>query len=476
MTAQPTVLILGAGPSGMAAGMELYKKNISFEFVEKNNQVGGLARTMEFGGFKTDIGPHRFFSKNQYLYTFIEELLGEKWILVNRFTRFYANGKLFKYPNDIMEVLTKFGPINLIRAVTDYGFEKARSKIAPRKMNSFEDYAIANFGKTLAEVNMINYTEKVWGIPCKDISVDWAQQRIKGLGLTAILKKALLKSKDVKTLVDQFYYPDEGTGLIYEAIKKKVEKTNTFHLESVPTAVHHENNKIVSVDIKTKDKTKTFAPEHLLTSIPMTEFVKLMSPAPPRDVLEAASRLRYRSQVYLFITINKPSVSPDQWIYFPPKEIPFGRIAEMNNFSKKMSPPGKTSLMIEFFCWEGDEIWNASKEKLLQDTVFWLNKLGFLSMNEVENAYLHRQTNVYPVYNIGYEKNLDVVKNYLNQFTNLEYIGRPGRFRYTNQDHSLEMGILAARSIIEKKDYDLDKVGSENEYFEKGTIGKQNVY
>jgi protoporphyrinogen oxidase len=108
--------------------------------------------------------------------------------------------------------------------------------------------------------------------------------------------------------------------------------------------------------------------------------------------------------------------------------------------------------------------------------VHWLDKLGFVSMNEVENAYLHRQRNVYPVYDIGYETHLDVVKKYLNQFENLEYMGRPGRFKYTNQDHSLEMGILAARSIIEGKKYDLDKVGSENEYFEKGTIGRQNVY
>lgn len=476
MPPNPPVLILGAGPSGMAAGMELFKAGIPFEFIEKNNQVGGLARTIQFGEFKTDIGPHRFFSKNPYLYKFIEELLGEKWILVNRFTRFYANGRLFKYPNDIVEVLTKFGPINLVHAITDYGVEKIRSKVAPRKMNSFEDYAIANFGKTLAEVNMINYTEKVWGIPCKEISVDWAQQRIKGLGLTAILKKALLKSKDVKTLVDQFYYPDEGTGLIYDAIKTKVQKTNAFHLESVPTAVHHHNHKIIKVEMKSNNKTKSFEPKHLLTSIPMTEFVRLLNPLPPKEVLEAASKLRYRSQVYLFITINKPSVSPDQWIYFPPKEIPFGRIAEMKNFSAKMSPPGKTSLMIEYFCWEGDEIWNSSKEKLLEDAVKWLNKLDFLKMEEVENAYLHRQTNVYPVYNIGYEENLRAVKDYLNTFENLEYIGRPGRFKYTNQDHSLEMGILAARSIIENKEYELDKVGSENEYFEKGTIGKQNVY
>jgi protoporphyrinogen oxidase len=471
------VLILGAGPSGMAAGMELYKKNIPFEMVEKNAEVGGLARTLQFGKFRTDIGPHRFFSKNPYLYSFIGDLLGEKWILVKRFTRFYSNGKLFKYPNDLAEIVTKFGILNLGHALADYAYEKIRSRTIPRKMGTFEEYAVANFGHTLAKVNILNYTQKVWGIPCSQISVEWAKQRIKGLSLRQIFMSTILHKSEAKSLVDEFYYPETGTGLIYETIRQKVEKENPFHMETWPVKVEHEGKRIRAVHLESKTGKKTTThPEHLLTSIPITQFVRLLDPQPPAEVLTAASRLAFRSQVYVFMTLNKPHVSPDQWIYFPNKEIPFGRISEMKNFSEKMSPPEKTSLFIEFFCWENDSVWKAEKKELEEKSTYWLEKLGFVKPGEVENVYIHRQRNVYPVYDLHYEKNLDTVKAYLNGFENLEYIGRPGRFRYTNQDHSLEMGILAARSIIERKKYDLDKVGSENEYFEKGTIGKQNIY
>jgi protoporphyrinogen oxidase len=277
--------------------------------------------------------------------------------------------------------------------------------------------------------------------------------------------------------VDTFYYPSNGTGTIYESIQRKVEKKNKIHLLSTPSRVEHNGKKIISVEISTEyGKSITKEPDWLLSSIPITEFVHLLHPQPPREVINASEKLRFRSQVFLFITIDKESVSPDQWIYFPPKEIPFGRISEMKNFSAKMSPPGKTSLMIEFFCWEGDATWEMEKEKLLALAMEWLEKLGLVKRQEVMDYFVHKQRNVYPVYDVGYEENLRVVKDYLNRLENLEYMGRPGRFKYTNQDHSLEMGILAARTIIEGKKYDLDLVGSENEYFENGTIGKQNVY
>jgi protoporphyrinogen oxidase len=172
----------------------------------------------------------------------------------------------------------------------------------------------------------------------------------------------------------------------------------------------------------------------------------------------------------LFITLNKPLVTNNQWIYFPDQEIPFGRISEMKNFSKKMSPKSKTSLFIEFFCWEGDEIWNMRKDELFNMTLDWLERLQFVNREEVINVYHIKQKNVYPVYDLSYQKNLNIIKNYLNEFKNLQYIGRPGRFKYNNQDHSLEMGILAAKSILENKNYNMEDIASSNEYFEKGTI------
>lgn len=211
-------------------------------------------------------------------------------------------------------------------------------------------------------------------------------------------------------------------------------------------------------------------PQALVSSVPINVFCGLLKPRVPKNVIDAVQSLRFRSQVYLFLTINKPSVSKDSWIYFPDKAVPFARFAEMKNFSEKMAPEGKTSLFIEFFCWEGDKVWNMGKEELLESSVPHLERLGFLKRDEILDSYHIKAANNYPVYDIGYEQRLQAVKEYLDTFENLLYIGRPGRFRYTNQDHSLEMGILAARTIMEGKKYDFDEVGAENEYFERGYL------
>jgi len=195
-----------------------------------------------------------------------------------------------------------------------------------------------------------------------------------------------------------------------------------------------------------------------------------LEPKAPNEVLEAAKNLKFRSHVSLFITVNKPSVFPDQWIYFPDKEIPFGRIMEPKNFSKKMSPADKTSLLVEFFCWENDKIWNASKDELFELSIKWLEKLGFIRREEVIDYFVHKEKYAYPVYDLNYKEKSGIVKSYLRQFRNLQLIGRAGCFRYNNQDHALEMGILAARSIIEGKQYNIEEVGAEQEYFERGYV------
>ncbi|MBI4210558.1 MAG: FAD-dependent oxidoreductase [Candidatus Diapherotrites archaeon] len=466
MNPRNSALILGAGPSGMACAMELYKAGRRFTIVEKDSQVGGLSKTYVFGKFRTDIGGHRFFSQNKYLYDFIEDLLKEKWIKVKRSSRFYIGGKFYNYPVDLRTALPTMGPIKAAMALKDYVYEKTFGR--DNSGNNFEDYTVSRFGRTLAEFNILNYTEKIWGIPCKNLSSQWAKQRIKDLSVSSILKKALFNSAGPKTLVEEFYYPEYGTGTIYGKIHEKAGKRNEVLLGAMPAEILHKNGKITMVSLN--DGRRFRRPHYVVSSIPITAFCRLLKPSPPKHVMDALSGLRFRSQVYLFITINKPCVGMDQWIYFPDKEVPFARIAEMKNFSKSMAPHGKTSLFIEFFCWEGDETWKKSKDELLEMSVHWLEKLGFLRNEEIMDAWRISGLNAYPVYDIGYEDKLKEVKEYLDGFANLLYIGRPGRFRYTNQDHSLEMGMLAARAIISGKKPDFDSVGGKNEYFESGNL------
>ena len=478
------VVILGAGPSGLAASFELHKVNRSFVIIEKNDRVGGLARTLQYGEFITDIGPHRFFSQNKYLYDFIEDLLGNNWIKVNRLTRFYINDKFFLYPVELKNAIINVGPYIASRIILDFLYERIKDIFVNKAPANFEEQIVSDYGRSLAELNMLNYTEKIWGLPCSEISPDWAKQRIKDLSIMEVIKKAIIKSNNgPKTLVDQFFYPETGTGLIYSKIVERILNGNGneflkngngnefLKLNSRPTGIYHKDNRIVKIIAKNGNNEYTYYPENIISTIPITEFINLLKPRVPDRVLYAAKNLKFRSHISVFITLNKSSVFRDQWLYFPDKKIPFGRIMEPKNFSKRLSPPDKTSLLVEYFCWENDNIWKLNIEKLFELTIEWLEKLNFIKRGEVISHFIHREKYAYPVYGLNYKDYLQDIREYLNRFDNLQLVGRAGSFRYNNQDHALEMGILASRNIIEgKRKYNIDDIGSEQEYFERGYV------
>jgi len=471
------IIILGGGPAGMACAIELANSNRKFILLEKENKVGGLAKTLIFkkgkNFFRTDIGPHRFFSKNKYLYQLIEKLLGKDWILVNRKTRQYINKKFYDYPIKLGQSLKNMGFLKALSIGFSYLNAIIKYKFLGKEIKNFEDYIISKFGIKLGEFNILNYTEKIWGISCNKLHPDWAKQRIKGLNIFSALKDAIFKKKNnvPKTLLDSFYYPKYGAGFLYEVMAEESKKKgNKIKTRSFPTEICHKNNKIIRIDAKIDGKNNIFYPEKIVSSIPVGNFLNLLNPPPPLNIINASKSLKWRSQVYLFIIINKKKVFEDNWIYFPNKEIPFGRMSEMKNFSKEMSPFDKTSLLVEFFVTEGDDIWGKTKKELFDLAMNSLQKEGFLDKKDVEDYYTWREKYVYPVYDMDYYKNRIKIIDYLDKFENLNYIGRPGRFKYNNQDHSLEMGLLAAKNIIDNKGYDIEKVGSEEEYFEKGLI------
>lgn len=478
----PEILILGAGPAGLACAMELSRKGRPSTIVERDEQIGGLAKTLTIREgddvFLTDIGPHRFFSKNQYLYDFIEDLLQEEWRKVPRLTRQFIDGKYYNYPVNFQQVVKNLGLLRSCRIGIDYVLARLRYGLFKKPLRTFEDYVVANFGRSLAEFSMINYTEKIWGIPVADIHPDWAKQRISGLNLWSVLKNAigLGGKKGPKSLVDEFYYPQYGTGRIYEEIGKHLRATGTNIVTgSEPVRVVHDGTRITAVDVKTPAGVITVKPQHVVESVPLTHFLTLLDPPPPPAVREAASQLKWRAQVYLFLTLNKEKVTDDNWIYFPSKDIPFGRTSEMKNFSADMCPKGTTSFFIEFFAFETDAIWSMTKEQVLDLVMPYFEKWGFFTRQEVRQAYLMKRQHVYPVYDSEYKHRLGVIQAWLETLQNLIYVGRPGRFRYTNQDHSLEMGIIASRMLLEGRKYDMDTVGSENEYFEKGPIYEKRI-
>jgi protoporphyrinogen oxidase len=471
----PSVLVLGAGPAGLSAAMELASSGRPTLCMERESQVGGLAKTYRYGEFRTDMGPHRFFSQNRELYRMIGGLLGERWIQVDRLTRFYIGGKFFKYPVQMADAIKNTGPLRALKMARDYLWETAKRTLPHRPPESVEEELVSNFGRTLAELNMLNYTQKVWGLHPSQISPDWTKQRIKGLSLKEIATTMVKTSNDgPKTLVSHFYYPDAGAGLLYETMRDRIDShpQSRVLLNAQPKRILHDDERILEVETDAEGSTSVYAPDSVISSIPVTKLLKILHPPPPPNVMDGARRLRFRSHVSLFITLRRESVFPDQWIYFPETEIPFGRIMEPKNFSRLLSPPHMTSLLIEFFCWEGDDIWNSDREDLLRQTVTWLDDHGFIKEHEVQDSYIHRERYAYPVYDLGYKAPRETVLGYFNSFNNLQLIGRSGIFQYNNQDHAIEMGMLAARNLLGGgRLHDIEKVGTEQGYLERGYLG-----
>jgi len=428
------VLILGAGPTGMSVALELQRAGRRFVIVEKDRYVGGLAKTYRFGAFRADHGPHRYVEHSRY-FKLIKNVIPQHWIKVNRCCAIYVDGKFCNHPPDWQNALGIIGVPRIARFALDIMLEKVKSH--GRIPRNCEEYLTYKFGKTLAKFLILDFMEKVFGIPCAKMSTDLGQLRLDGLDF-----------QDLREVARNFYYPKQGSGQISEAIERAIEKRNKVTLDEEPSRITHANNAIRSVDLKSD---RSYRISYLVSTIPVASLIDLLYPGPPLRVSSTARRLRSRAQVCLLLTVNKPSVSRYQVIYFPEKEVPFSRLSEPKNFSKEMSPMDKTSVFLEFFCWEDDEIWNMETDKLLQLSVTWLEKIGLVKWSELIECLHAKQRNSHPVYELDYQESLDVVADYLAGFSNLICAGRSGSFKYLTLDESFAEGILAARRVLQNE-------------------------
>ncbi len=465
------VIIIGAGPSGLSAACKTLEDQSKKVFIiEKESNVGGLSKTLEYGEFKTDIGPHRFFTKNKEILNFVKDLLGDELLTVKRITRFYIDRKYYFYPIKLGNVLKNIGFLKSGRIILEYIYERIKRLTREKKVNSLEEFFISEFGKTLSNLNMINYSEKIWGISPKHISADWAQQRIKKLSIIEILKNLFLNKNNTKTLIDYFYYPRFGSSMLYEYMKKMILKSNRGEIEfnTFPEVIYHNHCKIYKILFNGKKHFEVNINGDVISSIPITILLSKLEPPPPQSVLNAFKCLKFRSHISLIILLDKPRIFDDQWIYFPNKEIPFGRIMEPKNFSSSLSPPQKTSLVVEFFCDDHDNIWNMDKDKLFHLVYPHLERLKYIEYKEVMNYFIHKEKDAYPIYKLNYLENLKVIKEYLSNIKNLIVIGRNGLFRYNNQDHAIEMGLNVGRNINKINLINIEESVYGKEYFEKG--------
>jgi protoporphyrinogen oxidase len=461
------VVILGGGPAGLTAAYELTKHGYRPTVVEKRDRVGGLARTERYKGFYFDMGGHRFFTKAAEVKALWHEVLAHEFLRRPRLSRIYYKGKFFNYP---------FKPFNALFGLGIWesfliGLSYLKWQIWPyRQENTFEEWVTNRFGRRLFRTFFKTYTEKVWGISCSELKAEWAAQRIKDLSLKTALLNMFFKPKTtIKTLIEEFDYPRHGPGMMWGAFKNLVEERGgAVQLETNVVAIHRTGMRIDAVTVNQGGRQETIPGAHFLSSMPVTEFIKKLDPPAPGTVRAAADELHYRDFLTVCLIVNKPDLFPDNWIYIHDPKVKVGRIQNFKNWSPDMVPdPSQSSLGLEYFCTEGDDLWSMSDADLVALGRRELACIGLANAADIVDGCVFRVPKAYPVYDSDYTDHLQVIKEFIGELENFQTMGRNGLHRYNNQDHAMLTGLLAVRNLVLGQQNDLWNVNADQEYHEE---------
>ncbi|MBA2504474.1 MAG: NAD(P)/FAD-dependent oxidoreductase [Thermoleophilaceae bacterium] len=467
---QNPTAVIGGGPAGLTAGWELVKRDRPTVVFEAEDQVGGIAKTVEIDGYRFDLGGHRFFTKSKEVQNLWNEVLGEEFLLRPRMSRIYWNGKFLDYPLNGADVIKKLGPVEVTRSGMSYLRATMKRK---GDEETFEEWVSNRFGKRLFDLFFRSYTEKVWGVPTSEIRAEWAAQRIKGLSFWSAAKSAFVGNKDnVKSLISEFHYPRFGPGQMWEAMTDHIrDRGGEVHLETPVEKLVVEGNRIVRVDYAGGE---SIEPDQVISSLPLRQTVGITEPAAPKEVVEAAQGLRYRDFLTVALVLDGEDLFPDNWIYIHEPDVEVGRIQNFRSWSPWMVPdPRKACVGLEYFCFEGDELWTMDDDKLVELATKELAQLGLADPARVERGYAVRVPKAYPMYDINYAERVQVIRDWLGSIENLQQVGRNGLHRYNNSDHSSLTAIRAVENICDGAGHDIWAVNAESVYHEEDTPEEQ---
>ena len=496
-----TAIIIGAGPAGLTAGIELIRKTgITPILLESSEAVGGLARTIVNNGNRMDVGGHRFFSKSdrvmQWWLDFLPmeacdfepgelryrnlrhdipttastadpEVEDRVMLVRQRRSRIFFSGRFFDYPLRLTpETLMKLGFLRTIRCGLSYLWSTLRPRHPERTL---EDFLINRFGNQLYTMFYKSYSEKVWGVPCREMSAEWGAQRIKGLSLKRVLVHSLkgsvvrkglssISQKQSETsLIERFLYPKFGPGQLWEYAAEEIcQRGGEIHLGVHVDRIHTEGNRVVSVEAVAAHGERTAYPaDYFFSTMPVRDLIRAMGEEVPVHVKEVSEGLRYRDFMIvgllaqnLAVTGEDGSPLKDNWIYIQEPDVKVGRLQIFNNWSPWLvKEPGRVLVGLEYFCNATDPIWQLSDEAMARLAMDEAASIGILRTEDVEDAHVVRVPKSYPAYTGSYSR-FDAIRKFTDDFENLFLIGRNGMHKYNNQDHSMLTAMTAVENIV----------------------------
>jgi protoporphyrinogen oxidase len=466
------VAVIGAGPAGLTSAWVLARAGHDATVLEADGTVGGISKTVEFDGYRFDLGGHRFYTKLIPVLRLWEEMLGDQLLTRPRLSRIYYRDRFFNYPLRAQDVFRGLGVLESTRCAFSYLYWRRR--LRKQKPQTFEDWVVGRFGRRLYDAFFRSYTEKVWGIPGSEIQAEWAAQRIQEFSFKhAVLGILGLQRGEPKTLIEEFLYPRLGPGQMWEAVASAVEERGIpVELNRRCVAIRHDAGLVTDVVVETDGAEVSRPAEAVLSSMPLAELIECLEPAAPDHVREAARMLRYRNLCLVALMTSEPDPFPDNWIYLHDPRTQAGRVQNFGAWSADMVPEGSTCLGVEYFCFEEDEIWQMSDADAVELAKRDLSNIGILDPSQVFDGVKVHVPRAYPMYDRTYREAVAEIRGYLEHFENLSTFGRNGLHRYNNQDHSMWTAMLATLNWTEGANHDVWSVNAKAEYLEEGPLAE----
>jgi protoporphyrinogen oxidase len=458
------VAVLGGGPAGLTAGYLLAREQVPVIVFEAEDQVGGIAKTEVRDGFRFDLGGHRFFTKSKEVDDLWHEVMREEFLLRPRMSRIYWNGKFLDYPLNGMDVVRKLGPVELTRAGLSYLWAVVKPK---GREDNFEQWVSNRFGRRLFNLFFKSYTEKVWGVPTSEIRAEWAAQRIKGLSFFSAAKAAFFGNRGdkIKSLISQFHYPRFGPGQMWETMADEIIASGGEVRMNCPVERLEIREGHVEAIVAAGERIET---RHVISSLPLRATVGMAGEAAGDGVVEAARGLRYRDFLTVALVIDGEDLFPDNWIYIHDPDVRVGRIQNFRSWSPWMVPdPSKASVGLEYFCFQGDDLWEMDDGALVALATEEIGRLGLADPAKVERGFVTRVPLAYPMYDTDYSHRVEAIKEWLAGIGNLQQVGRNGLHRYNNSDHSMLTAMRAVDNLLYDGRHDLWAVNAESVYHEE---------